>query len=314
MLRLGLGHYRHPEGNDNTAVGFDALHSGGDQDTAVGSRALQSEENGAANTAIGFQALAANRHGLFNTAIGDQALSAMTGGVRNTAVGSVALANSSSSSGNTAVGGGALVNDTTGANNTALGDGAGSNVTTASNVICIGAAGNNVSNSCYIGTVFGASSSGGTAVFINSNGRLGTVTSSRRFKDEIKPMARVSETLFSLQPVTFRYKKEADPEGTNGVQFGLVAEDVEKVNRDLIVRDKEGKPYSVRYDQVNAMLLNEFLKEHRKVEKQEATITELKAEIGTLSAMVKTQAEQMQKVSSQLEVSKAAPQTVLNGQ
>src|SRR5439155_13997110 len=122
-------------------------------------------------------------------------------------------------------------------------------------VICIGTDGENVSGSCYIGNIFGDTSSGGTAVFINSNGRLGTVQSSRRFKEEIKPMGDGSEALFALKPVTFRYKKEIDPARTS--QFGLVAEEVERVNPDLIVRDKEGKPYSVRYDQVNAMLLNE---------------------------------------------------------
>ena len=104
----------------------------------------------------------------------------------------------------------------------------------------------NVNNSCFIGQIFGATSSGGTAVFINTDGRLGTATSSQRFKEDIKPMEQASKALFALQPVTFRYKKEIDAAGTS--QFGLVAEQVEKVNRDLVVRDKEGKAYSVRYD------------------------------------------------------------------
>jgi Chaperone of endosialidase len=139
-----------------------------------------------------------------------------------------------------------------------LGFGAGGNITTASNVICIAALGNNVDDSCFIGNIFGATSSGETAVFINSNGRLGTATSSRRFKEEIKPMERASEALLALKPVTFRYKKGIDPQGIP--QFGLVAEEVEAVNPDLVVRDKEGKPYSARYEQINAMLLNEFSK------------------------------------------------------
>ena len=157
-----------------------------------------------------------------------------------------------------------LSNNTTGVTNTALGFNAGFSVTTADNVIVIGTnvAGQNMDHSCFIGEIFGETSSSGTAVFINSDGRLGTATSSRRFKDGIKPMDKASEALFALKPVTFRYKKEIDPTSTS--QFGLVAEDVEKVNPALVVRDKEGKPYSVRYDQVNAMLLNEFLKEHRK--------------------------------------------------
>jgi hypothetical protein len=161
---------------------------------------------------------------------------------------------------NTANGAGALPNNTTGGNNTALGFGAGSNVTTANNVICIGAnvAGNNVDNSCYIGNIFGATSSGGKMVLVNTNGRPGTMTSSKRFKEEIKAMDKASEAISAFKPVAFRYKKEIDP--TSISQFGLVAEDVQKVNPDLVVRDKEGKPYSVRYDQVNTMLLNEFLK------------------------------------------------------
>ncbi len=207
---------------------------------------------------------------------------------------------------------------TTGSNNVALGFGAGSGVTTASNVICIGTnvAGNDVNDSCYIGNIFGDTSSGGTAVFVNTNGRLGTATSSRRFKEEIKPMDKASEAIMALKPVTFRYKKEIDPQEIP--QFGLVAEDVEKVDPDLVVRDKEGKPYSVRYDQVNAMLLNEFLKEHkafieeeRKVQEQEATIAELKSGMKALAATVNKQASQLQKVSAQVELNKPTPRKVV---
>jgi len=214
-----------------------------------------------------------------------------------------------------------------------LGDGAGIGVTTASNVICIGAGGQNVSNSCYIGQIFGVTSSGGTAVFIDATGRLGTATSSRRFKEEIKPMERASEALFALKPVTFRYKKGIDPLGVP--QFGLVAEDVEEVNPDLVVRDKEGKVNTVRYEAVNAMLLNEFLKEHRKVEEQdrkmqeqdcrvqeqEASIAALKSTVvqqqkgmEVLTAQLKDQAAQIQKVSAQLGAKNAGPQIVLNNQ
>jgi len=125
-------------------------------------------------------------------------------------------------------------------------------------------------------------------------------------------MDTASEALFSLKPVTFRYKKEIDFAGTS--QFGLVAEEVEKVNPALVVRDKDGKPYSVRYEQVNAMLLNEFLKEHRKNEEQQATIAQLRSGMEALTATVKEQAAQIQKVSVQLEASKPLPQTVLNNQ
>ena len=135
-------------------------------------------------------------------------------------------------------------------------------------------------------------------VFIDANNKLGTMTSSKRFKEDIQQIGTVSEALFALEPVKFRYKKEIDPAGRS--QFGLVAEDVEKVNPDLVVRDKEGKPYSVRYDQVNTMLLNEFLKEHRKVEQMQKQIDALTTGL--------------QKVSAQLELNKPAPRTVLNNQ
>jgi hypothetical protein len=182
---------------------------------------------------------------------------------------------------------------------------------TANGSICIGAGGSlNVSDSCFIANIFDATSSGGIGVFINSAGQLGTSTSSRRFKDEINPMAEASDALFALRPVTFRYKKEIDPKRT--AQFGLVAEDVEAVNSDLVVRDTDGKPYSVRYEQVNAMLLNEFLKEQRMVEEQQKTIAELKSGMTVLAAALKEQAAQIQKVSAQLEASKPAPQVALN--
>jgi trimeric autotransporter adhesin len=211
-----------------------------------------------------------------------------------------ALAHSTGNA-NTAVGKDALFNSTTGSLNIALGSGAGLGVTTASNVICIGHPGANVSDSCYIGNVFSALASGGTAVFINSDGKLGTNVSSRQFKEDIRPMERASEALFELQPVTFRYKKELDPVGKS--QLGLVAEEVQKVNPDLIVRDKEGKPYNMRYDQVNAMLLNEFLKEH-------ATVVELKKEIGALAASMKEQEVKIQKLSAQIEATRSVAQMI----
>jgi hypothetical protein len=206
---------------------------------------------------------------------------------------------------------------TNGDNNIAIGASAGINLTMASdNNIDIGNAGvTGESGRIRIGVqgtqtrTFVAGISGspiaGTSVVVNGFGRLGTVASSQRFKDDIKPMDKASEAILALKPVTFHYKKEVDSEGIP--QFGLVAEDVEKVNPDLVVRDKEGKPYSVRYDQVNAMLLNEFLKEHKKVEQLEGTIARL-------AATVKEQAAQIQKVSAQIEVSKPAPRTVRNNQ
>ena len=323
-LILNIGDQTTGEGLENTAVGTAALlfNSTGSENTAVGSTALESNTTGLGNTAHGVSALTNNTTGGRNTATGVNALFFNTTGSRNTAVGANTLVNNTGAT-NTAVGDAALFKVTTGSGNIALGADAGSAITANNNVICIGAPGPaTVSDACFIGHIFGTTSSGGTAVFINSDGRLGTTTSSRRFKEEIKPMERSSEALYALKPVTFRYKKEFDPQGI--LQFGLVAEEVEAVNPDLVVRDKEGKPYSVRYDQVNAMLLNEVLKEHKKVEAQQTNITQLNSKMASQAAIIaqqqkgmealtsqlKEQAAQIQKVSAQLEVSKPAPQVV----
>jgi len=286
-------------GNFNTAIGAGTLlFNTGEQNTATGAAALLNNTTGTSNTAMGEAALFGNTTGASNTAVGAGVLLTNTTGNANTALGLDALSSNTTANNNTAIGEDALNSNTTGSGNTVAGFNSGFAVTTANNVICIGAgvAGANADNSCFIGSIFGATSSGGTAVFIDSNNKLGTTTSSRRFKEDIKAMDKVSEALFSLKPVSFHYKKEIDPASTS--QLGLVAEEVEKVNPDLVVRDKEGKPYSVRYDQVNAMLLNEFLKEHRKVEQLEKQVELLTAGL--------------QKVSAQLEVTKRAPQTVLN--
>jgi Chaperone of endosialidase len=294
-------------GRDNTANGFGALllNTIGTSNTAVGFEALFVNSNGFENVAIGLRALFSNTTGFHNTADGFSALLRNTTGNHNTGNGDDALGNNTTGNVNTAAGAHSLENNTTGSGNTALGFGAGDNVTTANNVICIGSrvAGANVSNTCYIGSVFGQISPGGAAVFINSSGKLGTSTSSARFKAEIKPMEQTSEVLFALKPVTFRYKKEIDPAGTR--QFGLVAEEVDKVNPDLVVRDEEGKPYTVRYEAVNAMVLNEFLKEHR-------TVQELEQEVAALAATVKKQATEIQKISAQIDTNKPAAQIVLS--
>jgi hypothetical protein len=294
-------------GSFNTANGAFALFANttGADNTANGNGALTSNTTGFSNTANGSVALVGNTTGHQNTANGTSALSNNTTGNFNTATGEQALVSNTTGNGNTAAGQNALASNTTGSFCTALGENAGFNASTANNVICIGfgVGGANVSNSCYIGSIFGQTSSGGVAVFIDSAGKLGTATSSQRFKEQIKPMEQASEALFALKPVTFRYKKEIDPHSIS--QFGLVAEEVEKVNADLVVRDKEGKPYSVRYDQVNAMLLNEFLKAHQRMEEQGATIAQQQKQIEALTAG-------LQKVSAQVEASKRAPQVVNN--
>ena len=285
------------EGNNNTAVGHNALFGNrfADSNTAVGESALYSNTVGDENTAVGWLAMYRNTTGVSNTAVGESALHRNTEGGYNTAIGSQALTSNTTGNFNTAVGDHALVRNTTSSFNIALGRFAGSDVTMVDNVICIGAPGANVSDSCYIGNVW-QQPGGSQAVYVNASGKLGAQVSSRRFKDEIKPMDKASEAILALNPVTFRYKKEIDSKRIT--QFGLVAEDVEKVNPDLVLHDKEGKPYTVRYDQVNAMLLNEFLKEHRKIEQLEKQIEALTAGL--------------QKVSAQLEATKPALQMVKN--
>jgi len=291
------------DGFGNTGTGLNPLH-----DNTIGN----------ANTANGANALYHNTSGDNNTAIGFIALLASTTGFDNTANGASALNMNTTGSDNTANGFNALLLNRTGNNNIALGASAGQNLTTGSHNIYIGNLGgtNDESRKIRIGTVGGqnatfiAGISGGTVpdgvgVIVGSNGKLGTVVSSARFKDEIKPMDKASEAILALKPVTFNYKKELDPDGIP--QFGLVAEDVEKVNPALVARDNQGKPYTVRYEAVNAMLLNEFLKEHGKVEKLEATVVRQQKQIEALTAG-------LQKVSAQLEASQTAPQVVNNNQ
>jgi hypothetical protein len=302
---------------------------------AVGQQALENNTIASANTAVGYQALGSNTSGLNNTdlglstavgfqalthasgpdaalndAFGYQALFNLTSGANNVAIGANALLHLASGNVNLAVGSPAGTNLTSGDFNVFIGSNAGSGVTTASNVICIGAAGNNVGGSCFIDHIFNGTSSGGVGVFVNSNGRLGTSTSSRRFKDDIKPMGRASEAILALKPVTFHYKKELDADRIP--QFGLVAEEVETVNPDLVVRDKDGNPYSVRYEQVNAMLLNEFLKEHKKVQELEATVTQQQKRFARQQAQIETLGSRLQKVSAEIEIGRTAPQIVLN--
>jgi len=223
----------------------------------------------------------------------------------NTANGAFALFNNTEGSDNTATGDNALLNNTTGSDNIALGSSAGSAVIDASSVIAIGSDGGNVSDSCFIGNIRDVQTQNADAipVVVDSAGQLGTISSSQRFKTAIRPMSKASEAVLALKPVTFHYKTDK----TDTPQFGLIAEEVAKVNPDLVVRDKNGEIHTVRYEAVNAMLLNEFLKEHRVVQEQGATIARQQKQIEALTAG-------LQKVNAQLEVSKPAPQTVLNSQ
>jgi Chaperone of endosialidase len=313
--------------------------------TAEGTKALQSLTTGPANTAVGWFSLSSNAQGSFNTAAGAGALLSNTAdantafgaaallfnstGINNTAVGAATLLNNTIGDSNTAVGDSALSNNT-GSGNTALGYTAGNAVTTANNVICIGnnVGGKNVSDSCFIGEIRGVTPQNADAipVLIDSAGQLGTASSSRRFKKEIKPMERASEAILTLKPVTFHYKSDK----TDTPHFGLIAEEVAEVNPDLVVRDEKGEIYTVRYDAVNAMLLNEFLKEHRIVREQgrklqeqettiaqqrkdfEATISELKKRMETLAVRSKEQDVKIQKVSDRIELTAAAKQLAVS--
>jgi len=323
------------DGNENTAIGYQALFSNttigfpGAYNTATGAGALQNNTNGNDNTATGQGALQNNNTGTNNTGVGVSALGSNQTGTNNTAVGVSALGSNQTGTNNTAVGVSALGN-IDGAFNIGLGFSAGQNLGFGFYNIDIGNGGvDGDDNTIRIGTEFSVDTGSGQnrtfiagirgvttenadaiAVVIDSAGQLGTMSSSRRFKKEIKPMDQTSEAILGLKPVTFHYKSDS----TGTPQFGLIAEEVAKINPDLVVRDTDGEIYTVRYDAVNAMLLNEFLKEHRKVGEQQATITELKKEMKGVVARLNEQASQIQKVSAQIEASKPVHQMVVNNQ
>jgi uncharacterized coiled-coil protein SlyX len=323
-------------GQENTATGFEALtNTTGSFNTATGSKALVSNTTGNANTANGGAALFGNTSGGNNTANGDGALENNTTASNNTATGFNALFSNTTGHDNTAEGFQALLRNT-GLNNIALGSNAGVNLTTGSNNIDIGNLGVageaakirigtvGTQKATFIAGIHGVTVASGLDVVVGTNGQLGTITSSARFTEAIKPMDKTSEAILALKPVTFRYKKELDPDGIP--QFGLVAEQVEKVNPDLVVRDTDGKVNTVRYEAVNAMLLNEFLKEHKRVEdqdrrqqEQEASVTQLKSTVAKQDATIAQQQKQIealtatvQKVSDQIALGKPAPQLVAN--
>jgi hypothetical protein len=301
-------------GFQNTATGANALFSNttGSENTANGVNTLFRNTTGFQNAATGVQALFSNTTGFHNAAAGFQALFSNTTGNHNTADGDNALVHNTTGVLNTAIGAHALDQNITGSSNVALGFQAGLSITGSGNV-CIGEntfgrpGDSNVTRIRNIGSTAQAS---GVFVTVGAFGKLGFQVSSRRYKDDIKPMDKASEALFALKPVSFRYKQEIDP--ARSPDFGLIAEDVATVNPDLVARDEEGKIVTVRYQAVNTMLLNEFLKEHRKVDEQEKTIAELKSGMTALASIVKEQAAQIQKVSAQVEASKPAPQVVNN--
>ncbi len=321
-------------GTFNTAIGFFSLRAlttasfctglgagtllanTAGENTATGAGALLSNTTGSGNTADGAFALLSNATGFRNAATGRFALFNNTTGSFNTAHGVDALYSNTAGDGNTANGLSALAFNTTGAFNIALGTSAGQNLTTGDRNIDIGNLGvANEGNTIRIGTTGDQSATyiagiagqtvgaGGSTCYVDNDGKLGVFLSAHRFKTDIADMATASEAILALRPVTFHYKPELDKTGIP--QFGLVAEEVEAINPDLVTRDKEGKVSTVRYEAVNAMLLNEFLKEHRKNQQQEATIARLEKQIEVL-------AEGLQKVSAELESADHAQQVAFN--
>lgn len=310
-----LALFNNTTGFGNTAVGWESLSANttGSQNVGVGVSTLSSNTTGMRNTATGNNTMGLNTTGVNNTADGQSAMASNTTGRNNTASGRFALFSNTSGNANTADGANALSSNTTGGGNIAVGFGAGDNLDTGNNNIDIGNEGNSgesntirigdqtIHSATFVAGIFGAATSGGVPVFVDGNGQLGTLPSSMRFKDDIKPMDKVSESILALQPVTFHYKPQIDKNSIP--QFGLVAEDVAKVNPDLVSRDRQGKIYGVRYEAVNAMMLNELIKEHQKV-------SDLQTQVETLTAQLKEQAAVLQKVSNQVELLKAPTQTV----
>ena len=350
-MAVGTEALRDSNANLNLAIGFRVgfMNTTGHHLTGIGAAALRNNTTAAFNTAIGTGALRENTTTEFNVAVGEGALigfngTAATDGA-NTALGSIALNALTSGQENVAVGRRALEFATSGSNNVVVGWRAGDGLTTGdgntfigdqagrnegpdvSNVVCLGTLGDTqpagqVTNSrTFVGNIHGVSLGGPApylTVMVDADGQLGTAVSSRRFKKDIEPMDQASEGILKLKPVTFHYK-DRDDKNDKTPHFGLIAEEVEKVNRDLVVYGKDGKVLSVRYDAVDVMLLNEFLKEHKKVGEQQASIADLKStvalqqkEMQILTAQLKEQAAQIQKVSAQLEASKRAPEIVAN--
>ena len=301
-------------GIQNTALGFNALANyTGDGSTAIGFQALMNNSTGFGNNAEGYNALLNNNSGSGNTATGYFALSSNTSGSSNTAFGYSALTTAATASGNTALGHFTLGN-ATGNSNIAVGDLAGENLTSGNNNIDIGnkgkaAEGNTIrigtqgtQNATFIAGISGVAVTG-RQVQITSAGKLGVATSSARFKDDIRPMNSASEAILKLKPVTFRYKQDIDPD--KAPQFGLIAEEVEKVSPNLVIHDEQGKAFTVRYEAVDAMLLNEFLKEHRKVSELEERQKASNAKFLQQQKQIEALSSQLQRISNQVQANQS---------
>jgi hypothetical protein len=302
-------------GSYNTGVGAAALAlSIGDQNTAVGTAALLSNGIGNYNNAVGVSALQNNGGGFYNNAHGRQALT-NSDASENNAFGDFAMQSNTTGSSNTAIGDDALRFNVDGNGNVAVGDEAGTSIVSASNMVAIGAPGagpyEDTSNTCFIASIYNqpiSDAGTGQDVYVDQYNVLGFLPSSQRFKHDIQAMDKASESLYGLEPVTFKYNSDK----TGRTQYGLIAEEVAKVAPDLVVRDNNGSINTVRFEQIGSMLLNEFLKEHKKVQALEATVAQQQKGMEVLTAQLKEQAAQIQKVSAQVEMGKPAPQVVAN--
>jgi hypothetical protein len=305
-------------GSDNTATGVNALYNNtADYNTATGYQALENNTTGTNNAAHGLDSLNTNTTGNSNTTNGAYALFKNVNGDSNTADGDLALHENTRGLNNAALGANALYGNTTAVSNIAVGFSAGFSLTTGGNnidignlgvaaessIIRIGKAG--IQTSAYIAGITGVPITGGSPIAVSSIDQLGIGSSSARFKEKIKAMDKTSEALLALKPVTFRYKKELDPDGTP--QFGLIAEEVDKINPDLVTRDEQGKPYTVRYDAVNAMLLNEFLKKHRKGLEQQCKIEKLETKIAQLETLLSQRGTEVQTITDEVAAKESAP-------
>ena len=317
--------YSDTSGPGNTAVGTNGLYNNvtGGYNTAVGLNTLY-ENNGANNCAFGSWALFSNTTGYNNCALGSSALNLNINGIDNTATGTDALVNNHSGNYNTAAGVNALFSNTTGSLNIALGYYAGGYVTTGSYNIYIGTdvrgAAGEVGHT-YISNIKSTQQNLSPVTVDLTTGLLGHEFSSQRYKEDVKPMSEASEALFALKPVTYRYKKEIDK--SQAIDYGFIAEEVAKVDPELAVRDGKGQIESVRYNAITAMLLNEFLKEHRKVQKQEVTIARLQSaardqqknfefSLAKQKNQIEALASSLQGVKTELEVTKRPVRVLAN--
>ncbi|MGB8342282.1 MAG: tail fiber domain-containing protein [Chthoniobacterales bacterium] len=310
--------YNNTTGSSNVANGLNALYANtsGSNNTANGFKALFSNTTGQENNAVGAFALMSNVGGSFNNAVGRNALFNSIGDENNT-MGDDAMYNITTGSHNTAMGDDALDQCTDGDSNVAIGDEAGTAVVHGSNIIVIGANVNgggpfqDFDDTCYIGSIYSqpvSDSGSAQSVYVDQYNVLGFLPSSQRFKHDITPMDKASEVLYGLKPVTFKYNSDK----AGRTQYGVIAEEVAKVAPDLVFRDKDGTVETVRFEQISAMLLNEFLKEHKKVRNLEAIVAQQAKGMEALTAQLKEQAAQIQKVSAQVELNKHVPRTVAN--